>query len=144
MRKEWVILGAIVAVAVSLSPRMLAPVRGVITSRFGEQRGDKEHNGTDVAVPVGEPVLASGPGVVVASTYTDRGGNTIIVKLDNGYTVGLAHLSQRLVKSGVRVERADVIGKSGNTGNSTGPHVHVTLRNTLDQYVDPEKYFNFA
>lgn len=108
------------------------PVAGEIkvSSEFGLRsnpfggRGYEVHEGIDFAGPVGQPILATADGLVIKADY-DRGyGNHI--KLDHGYHYETlyAHLSQMTVKLGDRVQRGDVIGHLGNTGRSSGPHLH--------------------
>jgi murein DD-endopeptidase MepM/ murein hydrolase activator NlpD len=108
------------------------PVAGEakVTSEFGLRsnpfggRSYEVHEGIDFAGPVGQPILATADGVVVKADY-DRGyGNH--VKIDHGYHYETlyAHLSRMTVKLGDRVQRGDVIGYLGNTGRSSGPHLH--------------------
>ncbi|MBD2428216.1 M23 family metallopeptidase [Phormidium sp. FACHB-1136] len=108
------------------------PVAGEIkvSSEFGLRsnpfggRSYEVHEGIDFAGPVGQPILATADGVVVKADY-DRGyGNHI--KIDHGYHYETlyAHLSTMTVKLGDRVQRGDVIGHLGNTGRSSGPHLH--------------------
>lgn len=123
---------------------MVAPVVGRITSFFGEDRPGKPHNGVDVAVPVGTPVRAPLDGVVVLRNYTDAGGYQMKVKLSNGMTVGFAHLSEQLADLNASVQRGQVVALSGNTGQSTGPHVHLTLSDSEGTKVDPLDYFNLS
>ncbi|HIF9544437.1 TPA: murein DD-endopeptidase MepM [Photobacterium damselae] len=85
------------------------------------------HNGTDFAVPVGTPVLASGDGVVVKSRYHPLAGNYIVIKHGREFTTRYLHLSKRLVKVGDRIKMGQRIALSGNTGRSTGPHLHYEL-----------------
>jgi murein DD-endopeptidase MepM/ murein hydrolase activator NlpD len=61
------------------------------------------------------------------------------IKHSNGFQTGYAHLSKVLVKKGEKVKRGSVIALSGNTGRSTGPHVHLTLRNSSGALIDPAK-----
>ena len=143
MRREWWILGGLVGLALAIGPRMVAPVRGQITSRFRE-RGRPDHTGTDVAVPIGTPGVSPGAGSVAFSNYNDRGGHQVGINLDNGLTVGLAHLNDRDVRPGERVTKGQRVGLSGNTGNSTGPHVHVTVTNSQGERIDPETVFNLS
>lgn len=117
------------------------PVKGRITSRYGI-RNAKLHNGTDIAVAVGTPVKSPWRGTV-SETYTNSaGGKQVIINHPNGYRTGYAHLSEYRVSSGQKVRRGQVIALSGNTGGSTGPHLHFTLRKN-GQLVDPESKFNF-
>jgi murein DD-endopeptidase len=111
---------------------LLWPVASTkITGKYGDDRGaghvPRYHQGTDAAVPTGTPVYASGTGTVVDAAYTASYGNYVIVKY-GVTTVLTAHLSSIGVKKGQIVSTKQQIAKSGNTGQSTGPHVHVELR----------------
>lgn len=117
------------------------PVKGRITSRYGMRNGNL-HNGTDIAVAVGTPVKSPWRGTV-SETYTNSaGGKQIIINHPNGYRTGYAHLSEYRVSAGQRVRRGQVIALSGNTGGSTGPHLHFTLRKDGER-IDPESVFDF-
>lgn len=117
------------------------PVKGRITSRYGMRNG-RLHNGTDIAVAVGTPVKSPWRGTV-SETYTNSaGGKQVIINHPNGYRTGYAHLSEYRVSSGQKVRRGQVIALSGNTGGSTGPHLHFTLRKDGER-IDPESIFNF-
>lgn len=123
----------------------LQPVMAKITSRFGYRTDPKTgqqntfHNGIDLAVPVGTPIKSPMPGIVFALNSGGIGGNEIVLKHDNGYKTGYSHLSKQLVKKGDKVKQGDVIGLSGNTGKSTGPHLHLTLTDPSGAKVDPQK-----
>lgn len=82
------------------------------------------HKGTDFAVPTGTPVVAPGDGVVVKAVYHRLAGNYIVIRHGRQYTTRFLHLSKFLVKQGDTVRRGQRIGLSGNTGRSTGPHLH--------------------
>lgn len=82
------------------------------------------HKGTDFAVPTGTPVVAPGDGVVVKAVYHRLAGNYIVIRHGRQYTTRFLHLSKFLVKQGETVRRGQRIGLSGNTGRSTGPHLH--------------------
>ncbi|RPE34064.1 M23 family metallopeptidase [Kitasatospora cineracea] len=100
------------------------------------------HTGTDFAVSVGTPVLAVGDATVVSAGYAGAYGNQIVLKLSDGRFAQYAHLSQLGVKAGQHVGAGDQVGKSGNTGNSHGPHLHFEIR-TANQYakvIDPVGY----
>lgn len=99
----------------------------------------KLHNGVDLKVPEGTPVMAAQSGTV-ATAKEDRFNGKYIV-IDHGYGVrtSYCHMSQLDVKEGDEVERGAGIGLSGNTGRSTGAHLHFTLHVGSDT-VDPEKY----
>ena len=82
------------------------------------------HNGTDFAVVSGTKVYAVGDGVVLRAGYHAAAGNYIVIKHGRKYTTRFLHLSKILVRKGQRIERGTVIAKSGNTGRSTGAHLH--------------------
>ncbi|MCB9766258.1 MAG: M23 family metallopeptidase [Alphaproteobacteria bacterium] len=99
----------------------------------------KFHNGVDMAVPVGTPVLSAQRGTVSVAKEDDLNGRYVVI--DHGYGVrsSYCHLSEHSIEKGDVVERAQQIGLSGNTGRSTGPHLHFTLR-VGGETVDPEKF----
>lgn len=106
------------------------PADGPLTARMGEQRSingsapSGHHGGTDIGVPEGSPVHATNRGrVVLAEKLTVR-GNMVIIDHGGGLFSGYAHLSQINVTAGHMVEAGDVIALSGNTGLSTGAHLH--------------------
>ncbi|MCL6591920.1 MAG: peptidoglycan DD-metalloendopeptidase family protein [Firmicutes bacterium] len=112
---------------------MIWPVRGRLSSGFGwrvhpvlKQR--KYHNGQDIAVPYGTPVLAADSGVVVVSGW--QGGYGYFIAIDHGAGISscYGHNSKLLVEAGDKVTKGQVIAKSGSTGLSTGPHVHFEVR----------------
>ena len=114
------------------------PVRGRISSPFGPRWG-KMHNGLDIAVVTGTPVKAAADGKVTFAGM--NGGYGILVVLDHGSGVETryAHNSRLNVKSGQKVDRGQVIAFSGNTGVSTGPHVHFEIR-YRNNPVNPQTY----
>ncbi|MGH6746390.1 M23 family metallopeptidase [Novosphingobium sp.] len=112
------------------------------TGKMGDARtGGSSHNGEDFPVPVGTAIVAPTGGEVISSMRNARGGNQVRVKLDNGDIVGFAHLSSREVQVGQRVEAGAQLGLSGNTGKSTGPHVHMTVE-VGGKKVSPSGYFS--
>jgi murein DD-endopeptidase MepM/ murein hydrolase activator NlpD len=98
------------------------PVKGPITSPFG-MRARGMHNGTDFGVPVGTPVSCPDDGVVFQAGQAGSAGIMVTVNCGN-VQHRFMHLSQLKVKPGDQVKAGQVIGLSGNTGLSTGPHVH--------------------
>ncbi len=85
----------------------------------------REHKGTDWAVPLGSPVITTADGIVVESVAGHpTAGNYIEIQHGHRYITRYLHLSQLKVKAGQQVRRGDVIGLSGNSGLSTGPHLH--------------------
>jgi murein DD-endopeptidase MepM/ murein hydrolase activator NlpD len=110
------------------------PVQGSrIVSLFGTRRNFNRgllltyHSGTDVVAPVGTPVHASANGKIVAMTQMKVRGNIIIIDHGRGVFTAYCHLSKFNVAIGQMVQTGDVIGLSGNTGRSEGPHVHWEL-----------------
>ncbi len=104
------------------NPRRKHPVTGRISP----------HNGTDFAMPVGTPIVAPANGRVERVGNHHAAGRYIVVRHDNGYRTRYLHLSRPLVNQGERVEMGERIALSGNTGRSTGPHLHyeVIVNNT--------------
>ncbi|USD64537.1 murein DD-endopeptidase MepM [Vibrio sp. SCSIO 43136] len=85
------------------------------------------HNGTDFATPIGTPIMATGDGVVVKAQKHPLAGNYVVIKHGREYMTRYLHLHRILVKPGQRVTRGQKIALSGNTGRSTGPHLHYEL-----------------
>ncbi|WP_176718823.1 peptidoglycan DD-metalloendopeptidase family protein [Caloranaerobacter ferrireducens] len=112
--------------------------KGIVTSRFGMRWG-RHHDGIDAGVPVGTPVYAIMPGVVTYSGWKSGYGKIVIIDHENGYETYYAHNSKLLVKKGDRVARRQKIALSGNTGRSTGPHVHFEIHKD-GKLLDPLKY----
>jgi murein DD-endopeptidase MepM/ murein hydrolase activator NlpD len=110
---------------------MGSPIAGKTPStpykKLGKWWSKGYHTGVDYAVPVGTDVLAVADGVIDPATWGKSYGVQLVEKLDGGWFI-YAHLSKALVKPGDKVVAGQVIAKSGNTGNSTGPHLHVELR----------------
>lgn len=98
------------------------------------------HHGMDFKTPVGTPVLASFSGVVTRSNWNwNANGNCLEIRHDDGVLAKYLHLSDNKVKPGDRVKPGDVIALSGNTGRSTGPHLHYQL-NKGSKVIDPIDY----
>ena len=85
----------------------------------------RHHNGMDFSAPIGTEIFATGDGVVKRTGF-QRGGFGNMVEIDHGfgYTTIYAHMNKVYVRKGQKVKRADIIGEVGNTGKSTGPHLH--------------------
>ncbi|WFA03521.1 LysM peptidoglycan-binding domain-containing protein [Bacillus sp. HSf4] len=103
----------------------IEPIKGEITDRFGTRGG--KHKGLDIAAPEGESVLAAADGTISKSYRSDSYGQVIFIKHDNGYETVYAHLSKRLKKKNDRVAKGEEIGIIGNTGISTGTHLHFEM-----------------
>ena len=97
------------------------------TSGFGRRWG-RMHEGIDMAGPVGTPIVAPGDGVVIFAGRQSGYGNLIKIKHELGTETRYAHLSKIRVKVGQRVSQGERIGDMGNTGRSTGPHLHYEVR----------------
>ena len=109
----------------------------------------KFHEGMDFSSPIGTPVYATGNGTVTNASWKSQYGNLIEISHGYNYTTRYAHLSEILVKPRQAVKRGDLIGKVGNTGKSTGPHLHYEVRfrgqpqNPVNYYfydLTPEEY----
>jgi murein DD-endopeptidase MepM/ murein hydrolase activator NlpD len=108
------------------------PVKGWVTSEFGHREspfssGDEMHKGLDIATRMGKEVVAAADGVVVQAGYQTDDGNIVRVNHGHGMGTGYAHLSKIAVKMGFRVKRGDIIGYVGDTGRSTGSHLHYAV-----------------
>lgn len=109
-------------------PTYIKPLAGgVLTSGFGYRWGTN-HNGIDWGVPTGTAVKASSGGVVIRSGWFSTYGICVDIQHPNGTMTRYAHLSKTLVSVGQTVEQGEQIARSGNTGNSTGPHLHFEIR----------------
>lgn len=101
----------------------------------------KFHEGVDFTAPIGTDIYSTGDGDVVECVISrQQYGNTIIIDHGYGYKTLYAHLSKILVKPGQKVKRGEVIGKIGNTGKSTAPHLHYEVHKN-GQVVNPIHYF---
>lgn len=100
---------------------------GSITSTFG-QRWGRMHNGIDIGNNIGEPVYSALDGVIKECHYENGYGNKIAVDHGNNIITVYAHLNEFKTNVGAQVKKGDLIGKVGNTGNSTGPHLHFEVR----------------
>lgn len=117
------------------------PYIGRITSRYGPRRG-RSHQGIDMSLKVGDPVYAVFDGKVRLSKAAGNYGNLVIIRHNNGLETYYAHLSERSVQPGEWVVAGQQIGLGGNTGRSTGPHLHFEVR-YRGQSFDPERIIDF-
>lgn len=109
------------------------PLTGPITSPFGWRSnpfggGPEFHPGLDIGVPIGTTVMAAAAGTVIMAQWYGGYGNYILIDNGNHYSTGYGHLSSIYVSVGQVVQRGQAIGASGNTGYSTGPHLHFEVR----------------
>jgi len=120
------------------------PSRGAITSGFGLRRHPvwgimHVHTGIDIAAVWGSPVLAASDGRVIYAGWFGGYGKIVVIDHGQGISTLYGHLSQSLVPSGEEVHRGQVIARVGNTGFSTGPHIHFEIR-INGTPVDPEGF----
>jgi len=139
---------------------MAAPIKGKPISTPFKKKGRHwskgYHTGVDYACPVGTDVFAMQDGTVIAGGWGASYGTQILIdqkslndgtpnRIAGGWAI-YAHLSKSLVKPGDAVKKGQLIGKSGNTGNSTGPHLHTEVRNnqrwSAGTEVDPMPFIN--
>lgn len=124
-----------------IPPTYIKPINGGRkTSNYGWRWG-RLHKGVDWAVPEGTTVFASSAGTVVRADYNGAYGLCVLISHPDGRMTRYAHNSKLLVSAGQYVEQGEAIAKSGNTGRSTGPHVHFEMI-INGSAVDPLKYIN--
>ena len=120
------------------SGQLIWPVNGTFTSPFGMRWG-RLHAGIDIAVAEGTPLRAADSGTVVIAGWTGGYGNYTCIQHTGSLSTCYGHQSSISVSSGQNVTQGQVIGYSGNTGNSTGPHLHFETR-VNGSPVDPMGY----
>lgn len=131
------------SVMLASTPSIL-PAKGWVTSNYGSRVSPftgtpQHHTGMDIANRIGTPVAASADGIVVQAGRDTNLGKFVVVSHGYGVKTTYGHLSETLVKPGQKVKRGAQIGQMGNTGRSTGPHLHYAVSvNGLN--VNPEKY----
>lgn len=103
--------------------KVFLPVRGEITSGFGMRNG-RMHEGVDIAAPRGTPIVAVAPGRVHSAGWMGNYGKAVVIDHGSGYSTLYAHCDKLLVSKGQEVKTGQSIALLGNTGRSTGPHVH--------------------
>lgn len=123
-------------------PVMDVDWRNKISSNYGERihpiTGKRIfHDGVDIAVPVGTTLYSPVMGTVVASHYSDSAGNMVTIQTETGWLITFMHMDSRTVQAGERIERGQQVGFSGNTGNSTGPHLHIRVHDAEGNSVNP-------
>ncbi len=115
------------------SGRFLWPVRGRLSSGYGFRKhpmggGKLFHHGIDIRASWGRSVIAGQGGRVISAGWNGNYGKTVFLHHQRGYTTLYAHLSRTLVRKGEYVTKGQVIGKVGNSGRSTGTHLHLEIR----------------
>jgi len=121
-----------------------APVRGTITSQFGARldpiNGEPAfHSGVDIRNNPGTKIIAPADGVVVGKGYDNGHGNFIVIDHGNRFQTSYLHLQKDFVRQGDTVTRGQVIGLVGNSGRSTGAHLHYEVK-YRDKLIDPVKF----
>lgn len=118
-----------------------------LSSSFGFRRDpftgrSKRHSGVDFALKPGNPIYASGNGVVESVKFEFFGyGNSVLIDHGFGYKTRYAHLKSICVSEGMKIKRGECIGESGNSGRSSGPHLHYEVI-YKDKHVNPANYFD--
>jgi murein DD-endopeptidase MepM/ murein hydrolase activator NlpD len=115
------------APAVPSAAGLIWPVSGPITSPFGARWGSF-HEGVDFGVPFGTPIHAAASGTVVWCGWMSGYGNLVVIDHHNGLATAYGHQSSIAVGCNQSVSQGEVIGYVGNTGHSTGPHLHFEVR----------------
>ena len=110
----------------------IEPVNGIITSSCGERENPilqkmEYHNGLDIAVAENTQAVAVKSGIVTEVRNLETLGKVLKYETEDGYTVMYAHLNDVLVKKGENVKQGQIVAMTGNTGLSTGPHIHYSI-----------------
>lgn len=119
-----------------------------ITSPFGRRTSpttgaSTNHNGIDITTPMRTPILAPADGTIGYVVTNDAGGLQVAIDIkDHDLRVGFAHLDEATVRNGQLVHKGDIIAYTGNSGRSTGPHLHLTVKDSFGMQ-NPTKYFSY-
>ena len=115
------------------------PAIGIISKKFSYEN---KHLGIDISARQGNPVFASGSGKVTFAGKSGDLGNTVVIDHQNGFKSSYSHLKSIRTRKGANVTKGDVIGYIGDTGNTSGPHLHYSVtKNNIPQ--DPESIFTY-
>jgi len=123
----------------------IMPTTGWLTSAFSRMRSHpilhvaRAHEGLDVSAPMGTPIEAPAKGTVIQAGWESGYGNTVTIDHGYGIVTKFAHASRILTRVGARVDRGERIALVGNTGLSTGPHLHYEVH-VNGRPVDPRRY----
>ena len=120
---------------------LIRPISGVITSRFGASSSIRRsaHTGLDISAPRGTAIKAAASGTVTFSGYKGSYGNMLVISHGNGVQTYYCHCDKLYVGTGTKVSQGQKIAAVGNTGNSTGPHLHLEVRINGVAY-NPQNY----
>ncbi len=124
----------------------LAPAQGYLSSNFGRRISpvsgvEQMHWGLDIAAPVGAPVYVAAAGTVISAKWVEDYGKVIDIDHGNGIRTRYAHLNRILTRVGEKVVKGGVIGEVGDTGRSTGPHLHYEVEKD-GRRVNPIRYIH--
>ncbi len=119
-----------------------APVSGYVTSNFGPRTRTRYHYGIDLKLEIGDTVVSAFDGIVRVSQWVGAYGNVVVVRHYNGLETVYGHLSKLIVSPGDVVRAGQLIGLGGNTGRSTGPHLHFEVR-YLGNAINPNDIIEF-
>lgn len=123
------------------SGTFINPSFGSLSSRFGSRWG-RNHNGIDIAGSYNSNIKAADGGIVTYAGWMDGYGNYVVINHENGYQTGYGHCASLSVKVGQRVAKGDIIAKMGNTGRSTGTHLHFEVKKD-GVYQNPLNYVGY-
>lgn len=122
--------------------------RSKVTSEFGMRihpiyKTEKMHNGIDIGFPSGTNILSVSDGEVISSSMAGTAGNQIVIRSPEGYTFYYMHMSKRIAQTGDTVKVGDIIGLVGSTGNSTGPHLHLGVKDPDGNWINPREVISY-
>ncbi len=123
------------------SGSFIRPTYGSLSSRYGS-RWNRSHTGVDIAGSYNSDIKASDGGVVTYASWMSGYGNYVVIDHENGYETAYGHCASLDVKVGDRVAKGEVIAKMGNTGRSTGTHLHFEVRKN-GKFVNPLEYVGY-
>lgn len=142
--EDWSAITRNVALPAYNPSDFIRPVRGIVTSGYGfRPKFGRMHKGIDLAVNMGDTVRAALPGVVAKVAYDAGGyGHYVVLVHNNGMETRYAHLQAPVVIPGETLKAGEPLGLGGNSGNSTGPHLHFEVR-YRGTALDPASLFTF-
>lgn len=98
------------------------------------------HGGLDFAAPVGTPIYAASAGIVTRAEWQGGAGQAVTIRSEDGLVIMYDHMDTMIARKGQRVVAGELIGKVGQTGHTTGPHLHLQVNNTGGRSHDPRKW----
>ncbi|MBO4941704.1 MAG: peptidoglycan DD-metalloendopeptidase family protein [Clostridia bacterium] len=123
------------------SGTFISPTFGTLSSRYGGRWG-RQHTGIDIAGSYNSAIKAADGGKVTYAGWMSGYGNYVVIDHENGYQTGYGHCASLLVSEGDRVAKGEIIAKMGNTGRSTGTHLHFEVKKN-GEFVNPLKYVGY-